>query len=95
MDLSQQLIAIIVVLGVLFGLLWVMKRKGWAHVRSRGRRGPTARLEVLDHLVLTPHHSIHLIQLADRTLLVGLSPNGCNLLESAPAQGIPAGEKQL
>ena len=29
------------------------------------------------------HHSLHLVRLADRTLLIGLSPNGCNLLESA------------
>jgi hypothetical protein len=35
-------------------------------------------------LPLTPHHSLHLVRLADRTLLIALSPSGCNLLESSP-----------
>ena len=38
---------------------------------------------MIDRLPLTQHHSLHLVRLADRTLLIGLSPNGCNLLESA------------
>ena len=49
----------------------------------RKRDDGTPRLEVIDRLPLTPHHSLHLVRLADRTLLIGLSPNGCNLLESA------------
>ncbi len=49
---------------------------------AQARRRPP-RLEVIDRLPLTQHHSLHLIRLADRTLLIGLSPNGCNLLESA------------
>ena len=69
-------------------LVWAMKRKGWARVRNRGSRDPQTRLEVIDRLMLTPHHSVHLIRVADRTLLVGLSPNGCNLLETTPATGI-------
>jgi flagellar biogenesis protein FliO len=36
-------------------------------------------------LSLTPQHSLHLVRVADRTLLVGLSPQGCNLLESGPS----------
>jgi hypothetical protein len=38
---------------------------------------------VIDRLPLTQNHSLHLVRLADRTLLIGLSPNGCNLLESS------------
>ena len=29
---------------------------------------------MIDRLALTPQHSLHLVRLADRTLLVGLSP---------------------
>jgi flagellar biogenesis protein FliO len=102
MEMFQQLFAVVAVLGALCIVVWAMKRKGWARAPLfgpggpfRGARNPRdshTRLEVLDRLVLTPHHSVHLIRLADRTLLVGLSPNGCNLLETAPAAGIlPAG----
>lgn len=98
----QQLAAVALVLGSLCALVWVMKRKGWARVGGavggagvgwlRGRsftaRNSQAQLEVIERLVLTPQHSVHLIRLADRVLLVGLSPNGCNLLESTPAAAI-------
>jgi hypothetical protein len=33
---------------------------------------------------------LHLVRLADRTLLVGLSPQGCNLLESGPSVTLPS-----
>jgi flagellar biosynthetic protein FliO len=93
MEIFQQIFAVAGVLGALCIAIWAMKRKGWARISLRGTRGardPQTRLEVLDRLVLTPHHSVHLIRLADRTLLVGLSPNGCNLLETSPAAGILA-----
>jgi len=95
MDMFPQLFAVAAVLSGLLLLVWAMKRKGWARLSSRRAQDPRARLEVIDRLVLTPHHSVHLIRLADRTLLIGLSPNGCNLLETSPATGIsPAGLDQ-
>lgn len=83
MEVFQQFFVVLVVLGLLCGALWVLKRKGWARtgLRRKGADG-TPRLEVLDRLPLTQHHSLHLVRLADRTLLIGLSPNGCNVLES-------------
>jgi flagellar biosynthetic protein FliO len=91
MEWSGQLLAVLMVLGLLCGSLWLLKRKGL--VRSgfrRSARPGQPRLEVLDRLALTPQHSLHLIRLADRTLLVGLSPQGCNLLESGPSVTLPA-----
>ena len=92
METSEQLLAVIVVLGMLCGSLWLLKRKGY--VRTTLRRPAQSgqpRLEVIDRLALTPHHSLHLVRLADRTLLVGLSPQGCNLLESGPSATLPRG----
>ncbi len=87
MEMLQQLLAVALVLGLLVAAVWLLKRKGWARISARGPRGSRAdgqpRLEVIDRLVLTPQHSLHLVRLADRTLLVGLSPSGCNLLETA------------
>jgi flagellar biosynthetic protein FliO len=84
MEVFQQFVVVLAVLGLLFGALWALKRKGWVRTGIRGKRDEgTPRLEVIDRLPLTQHHSLHLVRLADRTLLIGLSPNGCNLLESA------------
>jgi flagellar biosynthetic protein FliO len=86
MEVFQQLWVVVIVLGILSAALWFLKRKGWAQssLRPTGEDG-RPRLEVVDRLPLTPQHSLHLIRLADRTLLIGLSPNGCNLLESTPS----------
>ena len=76
---------ILAVLALLFGALWSAKLQGLpARTGLRRKRDEGApRLEVIDRLPLTQHHSLHLVRLADRTMLIGLSPNGCNLLESA------------
>ncbi len=88
MEILQQLLAVGLVLGALLALLWVMKRKGWAHPRIRVSRDAQSQLEVIERLSLTPQHSVHLIRLADRILLVGLSPSGCNVLDTAPLTSI-------
>lgn len=91
MELGQQLLAVVMVLGMLCSALWVLKRRGLVRTSFRKASDPSQpRLEVIDRLSLTPQHSLHLIRLADRTLLVGLSPNGCNLLESGPAAALSA-----
>ena len=84
MEMFEQLSIVTVILGILCGSVWLLKRKGFAQTTMRRRHSDgQPRLEVVDRLMLTPHHSLHLVRLADRTLLVGLSPNGCNLLETA------------
>jgi flagellar biosynthetic protein FliO len=88
METLQQLLAIALVLGALCTLVWAMKRKGWVRSRVSGSRDAQTQLEVIGRLALTQQHSVHLIRMADRVLLLGLSPNGCNVLESAPAASI-------
>lgn len=91
MEWTEQLLAVIVVLGLLCGSLWFLQRKGWARTSfRRPARAGQPRLEVIDRLALTPQHSLHLVRVADRTLLVGLSPQGCSLLESGPSMTLPA-----
>lgn len=90
MEFGSQLLAVLMVLGILCGALWVLKKKGMVQpaFRRPGKRTGEPRLEVIDRLTLTPQHSVHLIRVADRTLLVGLSPAGCNLLESSPLKSM-------
>jgi flagellar biogenesis protein FliO len=91
MEMFEQLSIVAIVLGILCGGLRLLKHKGWAQTSIRRARGDgRPRLEVIDRLSLTPHHSLHLVRLADRTLLVGLSPNGCNLLECPTSVAPPS-----
>lgn len=50
-----------------------------------------ARIERLERLVLSPHHSLHLVRVAGRALLVGVSPAGIQVLERIAEPG-PAEE---
>ena len=53
-----------------------------AWLRRRTPRAGGRRLAAVERLALSPHHSLHLVRLAGRGLLIGVSPAGCALLES-------------
>ena len=55
-------------------------------------RGLTSRaraLESVERLPLTPQHSLHLVRIAGRELLVGTHPQGCVLLVDLPVTDLP------
>ena len=82
MDVLEQITMVFVVFAVLGTLLWVLRRKGIATFRfPRKASGNGKQLEVIERLPLTPSHSVHLIRAGNRTLLVGVAPGGCTLLE--------------
>jgi flagellar biosynthetic protein FliO len=83
MDYVRQMAAVGAVFLLLGGLLWWMRRRGFATPgRARGGR----RLEVIERLALAQQHSLHLVRLDGNTLLVACSPSGCTLLQAAEAQ---------
>jgi len=101
MDLLEQLTMVLLVLGLLAGLLWVLRNRGLATFRRGGWKTSSAarRLQVIERLPLTASHSLHLVRVADRILLIGVAPSGCTLLDtgkpgdafasvSQPAMGI-------
>ena len=82
MDVFEQITMVFVVFAVLGSLLWVLRKKGVASFRfGRKSSGNGKQLEVIERLPLTASHSVHLIRVGNRTLLVGVAPGGCTLLE--------------
>ena len=85
MELYGQLVAVTGVLLLMAILLWLVKRGGIARI---GRIGPFDRpdrgipLHSVQRLALTPQHSLHLVRVADRAMLLGVSPSGCTCLQS-------------
>ena len=80
MDAIREVLSVSGVLLMLAATLWWLRRKGLARY---SRRGPRARaLESVERLMLSPQHSLHLVRLGGRGLLVAASPAGCALLES-------------
>jgi flagellar biogenesis protein FliO len=81
MDFSQQIIIAVVVLGLLGALVRIARDRGLAQFSfSKGPAKPR-RMEVLERLTLTPNHSLHLVTVDKLTVLVSVSPSGCQLLE--------------
>jgi flagellar biogenesis protein FliO len=84
MELASQLISVAGVLSLLVAALWLLRCRGWARWRGAGAGG--RRLRCLERVALGPHHSLHLIALDGRALLVACSPQGCAVLENAEAK---------
>lgn len=73
--------------GVAFTLLlvaaavWWLRRRGLAGMSAARRAG--RRLEAVERLPLGPQHTLCLVRMGARGILVALSPAGCTVLESA------------
>ncbi|HMF77683.1 MAG TPA: flagellar biosynthetic protein FliO [Bryobacteraceae bacterium] len=89
--MAQQLLAVLLVLGLLFAALWLLRRHGLARFTAGlTRKTGKQRMQVLERVALTSRHSLHLIALGDRLIVVGISPTGCRriaALSSATASG--------
>src|ERR1019366_5161189 len=80
MELIRQVLAVSAVLSLLAASLWWLRRKGLVRHSAGGSK--THALQTVERLMLGPQHSLHLVRLAGRGLLVGTSPGGCAVLES-------------
>jgi len=88
---TEQLLAVVAVLGGLVGVLWLLRRRGIAQVRLGGKRGGAEKqLEVLERLPLTPTHSLHLVRVGKAVVLVGVSPSSCQTLTTTAAEDVAA-----
>ena len=87
MDAVQPIFAVLFVLGLLGGTLYWLRGKGVAKFAVKGL-GRTAgrQIQAIERLALSPQHSLHLVSVCGRTLLIGVSPSGCTVLE----QDLPA-----
>jgi hypothetical protein len=98
LDLLPQIGAILAVFGLLGATLWFLRKRG--ALRSNGAlpfalRGPRLSgkpklLEHADRLQLSPTHSLSVIKMGDRAILIGTSPAGFCLVESSPWKNIQA-----
>jgi flagellar biogenesis protein FliO len=89
----QQFLAVLVVLGALFGALWAMRAKS-SRFSALSLRRKSSSLKCIDRLALTPHHSLHLVRVGKLTFLIGLAPAGVNLVREVDVDhDLTAGEQ--
>jgi hypothetical protein len=86
-DFTQQLTIVVLFLAALGAAVWTLRRKNVLHGLWPVRRRSGRRMRSVERLALTPHHSLHLVSIDGRTVIVGVSPAGCQLIEADPKNG--------
>jgi len=87
MDPVRQILAVLLVLGLLGGALFWLRSKGAARISVKGfGRAGNRQMQTIEQLRLTPQHSLHMVKIGDQVLLVALSPGGCSLLSGGQLQ---------
>jgi flagellar biogenesis protein FliO len=84
MEAIQQTLVVVFVLGLLGATLYWLRSKGLArfHVKGIGRNA-ARRMQTIERLTLTPQHSLHLVDVSGRVLLIAVSPGGCSVLDGS------------
>jgi flagellar biogenesis protein FliO len=76
MDVIRESLAIGLVFVLLWTALWFLRRKAWLR---RTKTGPVL-LASRGKLALSARHSVHLVQIGDRNLILALHPEGVTFL---------------
>jgi flagellar biogenesis protein FliO len=82
MDIVRESLAIVFVFALLWTALWFVRKKGWAGMIRRTKPLPGL-LESRGKLMLTARHSVHVIRIGDRNLILALHPDGVTFLGDA------------
>lgn len=81
--LLQTTLGLLFVLGLLFALVWLLKRFGVGNAQRRG-----GFYKVLATSTLGPREKIVLVEVGDTWLILGMTSNSINTLHSMPAGSI-------
>jgi flagellar protein FliO/FliZ len=81
--LLQTTLGLLFVLGLLFALMWLLKRMGIGNHQRRG-----GFYKVLATSALGPREKIVLVEIGDTWLVLGMTSNSINTLHSMPAGSI-------
>jgi flagellar biogenesis protein FliO len=77
MEAIQQTLVVVFVLALLGATLYWLRGKGVARSIGRGER----RMQTIERMTLSPQHSLHLVNVSGRVLLIAVSPGGCSVLD--------------
>jgi flagellar biogenesis protein FliO len=81
----QPLLAAILCVGLAVVFFW-LRRKGFIQTAASLQRRGNA-LRVIERVHLTPQHSLHLVNVGTKTILVAASPSDCRVLDTLSGGG--------
>lgn len=80
-DMYRQFLGVLLVLAILVIALYLLKQRGI--VRFTGARvlgGADRVVKVIERVPLTAQHTVHLVQIGQRRVLISSSPGSCQLI---------------
>jgi flagellar biosynthetic protein FliO len=81
MDTLQPVAAVVLVLALLGGAHYALRKRGAAtfSLPRFSAAGPR-RMQVLERLSLGPQHALHIVRVGGRSVVVATAPTSCQLL---------------
>lgn len=84
MDVLRQIFSVLLVFALLGAVLWGLRRGGKVSLRgvfAGGRaQGQTRSMVALERLALTPQHTLHMLRVNGREVLIATHPQGCTVV---------------
>jgi len=98
MDVLRQVFSVLLVFSLLGAVLWLLRRGGRISfqgltVRGLARtrvQGKTKSMVAVERLALTPQHTLHIVRVNGREVLVATHPQGCSVVTTATEQAMGA-----
>jgi flagellar biogenesis protein FliO len=81
MDIVRQIFSVLLVFALLAGALWMLRRG--RRVSFSGTLRKNRSLESIERMSLTPQHSLHLVRIRGREVVVATHPQGCSVVAEA------------
>jgi flagellar biosynthetic protein FliO len=82
-DILQPVAAVILVLALLGGVLYVLRKRGIATFSSLpAMHGSARQMKVVERVALGGQHALHLVRVGERVILVATAPGSCQILET-------------
>mgnify|MGYP000076625669 CR=1 FL=1 len=80
---------------IVAALLWALRRRHHVSFRLASAGGGRGRaLSREERVLLTPHHSVHLVRVGARALIVAAFTGGCAVLDACSWEELQGGGKE-
>jgi flagellar biogenesis protein FliO len=96
MDVLRQIFSVLLVFSLLGGVLWALRRGGRVSFQGFARKrilGNTRAMIAVERLSLTPQHTLHVVRINGRELLVATHPQGCTVVSELAVKERAIGAK--
>lgn len=79
-DMYRQFLGVLLVLAILVIVLYLLKQRGIVRFTARALGKTGHIVKVIERVPLTAQHTMHVVQIGQRRVLISSSPGSCQLI---------------